>query len=262
MGDLNPILLAVTLLLLACVIALAIAFRSARVRTKRRWLFSPWPVKKESIADLDTILHFTNPLFDKKQAALVMRPLQSASSPEILESWVLAAAARDADTIFEFGTCTGRTTLMLALNSPPNARIHTLTLHPDHFEHEYQADRSDVEDDKWKHTARKESKHTSFLYEGTAVTNKVTQIFGDSKKFDETPLAGTCNLIFIDGGHSYSYVKSDTEKALRMLAPGGLIFWHDYKHKCPGVFSYLNALSRSMNIRHIADTSLVVYHHA
>lgn len=211
---------------------------------------------------MSSVLGLKEDFFDKKQNALVMRPLEKGSSTEILETWVLAAAAKYAKKFFEFGTCTGRTTLMMALNSPEQAEIHTLTLHPNHFETEYQSDNKDMESDVWKKTAKIESAYDSFLYEGTPVAHKVKQYFGDSKKFDEAPLSNQCDLIFIDGGHSYSYVKSDTEKAFNMVAPGGLIFWHDYKQQCPGVFQYLNELSKEKKIYHIADTNLVVYKHA
>ena len=259
MHGMTLFLLATTLLFAALAAGLLIAFRSLRVRAKRRWLFSPWPVPKHAAAALDDVLRLDPPRFATAQAASILGPLKGGSSTEILESWVLSAAAREAHTLFEFGTCTGRTTLMLALNSPADARIHTLTLHPDHFAQDYQAEGQDIDRQKWLETARKESTHTEFLYHGTPVESKVAQYFGDSKKFDTAPLANACDLIFIDGGHSLSYVTSDTEKAFEMIAPGGLIFWHDYKHTCPGVFQYLNDLSRRHAIVHVADTYLAVY---
>jgi len=36
------------------------------------------------------------------------------------------------------------------------------------------------------------------------------------------------DVVFVDAGHTYPYVKSDTENALSMLRPGGVILWHDY----------------------------------
>ena len=34
----------------------------------------------------------------------------------------------------------------------------------------------------------------------------------------------------IDGGHTEAVVTSDTQKAIALLRPGGLVLWHDY---CP-----------------------------
>ena len=37
------------------------------------------------------------------------------------------------------------------------------------------------------------------------------------------------DLIFIDGGHTYTCIKNDTdEKSLEMIKENGLILWHDF----------------------------------
>ena len=83
---------------------------------------------------------------------------------------------------------------------------------------------------------------------------------GDSKTFDETPWAGQCDLVFVDGSHARSYVESDSQKALRLVKPGGLVLWHDYRgHKLRGVFDTLNQLARTMPLVHIHGTSIVAY---
>src|SRR5204863_237070 len=82
-------------------------------------------------------------------------------------------------------------------------------------------------------------------YTGTEVEHKVEQLFGDSKTLDITPWAGTCDLVFVDGSHAYSYVVSDSEKALQLVRPGGLVLWHDYagpRHSA-GVYRGLKALA-------------------
>lgn len=37
------------------------------------------------------------------------------------------------------------------------------------------------------------------------------------------------DFIFIDGAHDYASVKADTDLAHALLAPGGIIAWHDYQ---------------------------------
>ena len=177
------------------------------------------------------------------------------------EAIVLAVLAKDARRMFEFGTATGRTTYLWARNSPPDARVTTLTLAPDQRS-TYQAASGDTEGAR-DHALR-ESMFTQFLYSGTDVESKVTQRYGDSKTLDEGPYVGTCDLIFVDGSHARSYVQSDSEKALRMLRPGGVVLWHDYRPPamdplCAGVFEYLNALRRSLPLVRLGDTSLVAY---
>ena len=57
----------------------------------------------------------------------------------------------------------------------------------------------------------------------------VVHIGHDSKTFDYTPYLGTCDLVFIDGDHSYDGVRSDTANAFRLLRDDrSVIVWHDY----------------------------------
>lgn len=49
-----------------------------------------------------------------------------------------------------------------------------------------------------------ESRFTAFRFSGTAAGQKITQLYGDSKAFDETPYVNACDLIFVDGSHAHS----------------------------------------------------------
>lgn len=175
------------------------------------------------------------------------------------ESWILSVLSKKARRMFEFGTCSGRTTYLWARNSPPDAQVTTLTLSPAQLSRyaEGTEDRRSA-----LRRARKESRFTRFLYSGTDVEHKIEQLFGDSKELDESDYAARCDLIFIDGSHAYSYVKSDTEKALRMLAPGGTILWHDYRGPhgdVRGVYDYLNELNKQLPLVRLHRSSLVAY---
>lgn len=118
-----------------------------------------------------------------------------------IESWVLSVLAKQATSLFEFGTGTGKTTYLWAKNSPAEPRIITLTLGKDQHA-DYLPTRVD---DIWAtRTALAESAFDRFIYSGTPVEQKITQLFGDSKRFDETPYLNQCDLIFIDGSHAYS----------------------------------------------------------
>jgi predicted O-methyltransferase YrrM len=169
---------------------------------------------------------------------------------------VLAGLAKSAKTIFEFGTCSGKTTHVMALNTDDDARLYTLTIHPEKLN---ELTFPDTDDDHHKDMAELEAKFDKFYYEGHSTEKKINQIFSDSKDYDETDLIGQVDLIFIDGAHTKSYVESDTNKALRMLSPQGVIVWHDYKLDAPDVFHYLNELSRTIEMVHIKDTDMVIY---
>lgn len=177
------------------------------------------------------------------------------------EAIVLALLAKDALHMFEFGTATGRTAYLWARNSPPEATVTTLTLPPDQLS-SYAAAPGDTEE-AWQN-AKSYSVFTRFLYSGTDVEPKITQLYGDSKQFDESAYHGRCDLIFVDGSHALSYVRNDSEKALRMLSKGGVILWHDYRHpevhrSAVGVFRYLNELHRTLPLVRLGATSLVAY---
>ena len=176
-----------------------------------------------------------------------------------LEAWILSVLAKYSKNMFEFGTCTGRTTYHWGRNSSDDAKIVTLTLHPDQVS-------SYIHSGKDNETAHEvaisESNYTKFFYSGTDIENKITQLFMDSKDLDETEYPEMFDLIFIDGSHAYSYIKSDTEKALKMLKNGGIILWHDYNKNIPeirDVYNFLNELRNSLDIVHLQGTNIVAY---
>lgn len=174
------------------------------------------------------------------------------------EAWVLAVMAKGARRLFEFGTATGRTTYLWARNSPPGATIGTLTLHPDETDR-YTTGAGDSRRSTSDATA--ESRFDRFIYSGTRVEEKVEQYFGDSKEFDEREWLADCDVVFVDGSHAYSYVRSDSQKALRMVKPGGVVLWHDYRADRAGkdVRRYLDRLFEKLPLVRLKGTRLVAY---
>jgi predicted O-methyltransferase YrrM len=174
------------------------------------------------------------------------------------EAWILAVLAKRSAVMFEFGTCTGKTAYLWARNLPPEGLVYTLTLAPDQLTLYQHAEG----DNGWAAVSvRQESVFTTFRYSGTAVEHKVVQLYGDSKAFDEGPFEDRCDVVFVDGSHGYSYVRSDSAKALRMVKPGGVVLWHDYSGPDVGhdVYRALNDLARTLPIVHLAGTTLVAY---
>lgn len=174
------------------------------------------------------------------------------------EAWILATLSKQARTLFEFGTCTGKTSYLWSRNALPDARIVTLTLAPEQRQNYVAAPGDDRRDARF---ALHESNFTDFLYSGTPEAARIEQHFGDSKAFDEEAYAGWADLVFVDGSHAESYVLSDSAKALRIVKPGGLILWHDYvgPQDAPGVFHAMNALSKTLPIRHVRGTTFAAY---
>jgi hypothetical protein len=231
------------------------AYREAR---KHRGLLRPWPVRQASLGELDQRFR-TSPLGPGRDTEIrFVAGYRVAGGISDLETWVLCNLAKDAARIFEFGTCTGKTTYLLAANAPPGARVTTLTLPPDQIG-KYRAAPGDAAEAQ--RSAITESAFAAFYYGDAPEAARIEQLRGDSKEFDETPYRDSCDLIFVDGSHARSYVESDSRKALAMVKPGGVVLWHDYRGtgRARGVFDALNALAEVVPLMHLEGTSLVAY---
>lgn len=243
-----------------CVLLLYHFLRERGTRTYRPVLRRRWPVRSVTIDQFDPT--FTpgpfGPGLETEVSFIGRGSLVVTGGTTDAEAWILAVLSKRARLLFEFGTCTGKTTYLWARNSPPDARIVTITLAPG----EAGAYQTGAGDDRRATTvALRESAFSKFLYSGTEAAAKIEQLFGDSKSLDVTPWAGRCDLVFVDGSHAYSYVLSDSAKALELVRPGGVVLWHDYAgpHQSPGVRRALDELARQLPLAHIAQTSLVAY---
>ncbi len=128
------------------------------------------------------------------------------------ELLVIAALALElgARTAFEIGTADGRTTLNVANNMPDGSTVFTLNLPLD-----------------------QDPGHSQDVPVGSHFLDKETpariqQLWGDSKTFDFSPYAGTCQIVFIDGDHFEPGVTIDSEAAIRLVdRQNGIVLWHD-----------------------------------
>ncbi|MDD1778625.1 MAG: class I SAM-dependent methyltransferase [Candidatus Helarchaeota archaeon] len=159
-------------------------------------------------------------------------------------------------TIFEFGTSDGRTTVNFALNTSDNCKIYTLDL---------------PEDDRLLfHNQLKEKfgeknfsipfkKNVGKYFINHPMSDKIIQIFGDSREVNYAQYFGKIDLIFIDANHDYECVKSDTQNAFKMLSDKGTIVWHDYPN-WDGVCKYIDELFiGGLPLFRIQDTRLACY---
>jgi len=161
---------------------------------------------------------------------------------------------RSPQRLLEIGTFDGNTTLQMALNCPDNAIIHTIDLPAGEFETTAPVLESDLQ---FMADERKQIRK----FQGSSVAHKVRQHFGDSTNFDFSKFTeeGLLDVIFVDGGHSYACVKSDTQNALNSLSDNGCILWHDFTPHFGGVFQFLLELSKTLPLVHIEGTNLVIY---
>jgi len=178
-------------------------------------------------------------------------PLNGIGNVQPYELIVISTICKylNPDLVFEFGTFNGLTTLHLAMNSPESAQVVTIDLDPD------DGRRHLINDDTYYIS----DNSVGAMFASAPERNKIQQMFGDTTTFDEKAYRGKADLIFIDAGHEYELVRSDTEKALDMLAPNGVILWHDYVFSHYGVYTWLNELSHSVQLYSIPKATLVCY---
>ncbi len=154
--------------------------------------------------------------------------------------------------VFEIGTFDGRTTLHIALNTGEKTKIQTLDVPPEDLGGiSLKLDPGDPQ------LVDKKGFSIGQRFLDRNESGKIKQSLSDSAKFEFSPFEKQVDLFFIDGAHSYEYVKSDTENALKCLKPDGIILWHDYGSVL-GVTNYLNELSKSLPVYRISNTTLAV----
>ena len=246
---------------LVAVLAIGLAVAGAHLarhyrERRQRGLFGPWPILRVQPAAVHPAF-VAGPLGPAPESEVrFLSGYETPGGVSDRETWILCVLAREARRIFEFGTGTGKTAYLLALNAPPDAEIYTLALPRDEIPEGVGGDAPEA-----IAAAADESRNHAFYYEGTEVEPRIHQLLADSKAFDETPHADSFDLVFVDGAHARSFVESDSVKALRMVRPGGYVLWHDYRgpKRARGVFEALNALASDIELVHIAATSLVLH---
>jgi predicted O-methyltransferase YrrM len=162
--------------------------------------------------------------------SLFPRITHSISTAEAVSLGVLLQKVK-ARRVFEFGTNRGISTTQLALNIGADGMVFTLDL-----PRQNRQTKMDI-----KLAGDLEVAHQ--LEKADLIPRhclpRVTFLEQDSATLDESIYAGTMDAVFVDGAHVYEYVRNDSEKGWRMLRPGGVIIWHDFRPQTPDVMRYL-----------------------
>jgi predicted O-methyltransferase YrrM len=174
------------------------------------------------------------------------------ASISLVEAAALSALIHkiNAKRIFEFGTYKGVSTTQLALNLPHDGMVFSLDLPEDHPAYSL-----DIPKAAEQQIAAEKGKGVLIPHD---LGGKVTFLRADSAKFDTAPYLESMDLIFVDGAHSYEYVKNDTVKGLEMLRPGGIIAWHDCTPNHSSVVRYLSMLPHMPTIVHGTTIAFLV----
>jgi predicted O-methyltransferase YrrM len=168
----------------------------------------------------------------------------------------LGAVARavQPSAILEFGTYLGVSALAMVLNVPSSCRIYTLDL-PDAAEPTSVPHLNTLDQQHIRQSRRRVGE--AFLE--TKYASQITQLREDSMTFRPEKHFQSVDLAYVDGGHSSPVIAKDTENALRVLSPAGVIVWDDYFHLYPDVVQFLDNFSRNHALYAIAGTNYVIH---
>lgn len=246
---------------------LNIIFILYKYKKKIKIIFSNTHIKTKNLSEL-------NPIFELKKISenlsgpnkqVIIKSFCISSENQIVgmtsdyEAWIIGCLSKISKNIFEFGTCSGKTTYLMALNSNDETKITSITINP----RDVVGIDKKIFDNKISYrNLIKESVYEKFLFSGEIEEKKINVIFQNSLEFSEIKYENSMDLIFIDGGHTYSVVKNDSEKAFKMLKKNGIILWHDYvlgKQSSKDIVKYLNKISRDKKIYNIENTSLCYF---
>lgn len=159
---------------------------------------------------------------------------------------------RNPQVVVEIGTYKGVTTMHLSRNSADTCRIFTVDLPPE------MADKSSS---KFSDPQLVQSALRTKRVFGS--DPKITQILQDSTTVQwERLLDRPIDFALVDASHFYEHVRKDTEAIAKVLAPDGMVVWHDYRivEIRRGVRRYLDELSNEgIPVKRISGTSFCVY---
>jgi predicted O-methyltransferase YrrM len=169
--------------------------------------------------------------------------------------------------IFEFGTFLGYTTSTLLHNSSAESKVFSIDL-PRLEKHQTLEPKTI----NWKLVQSNDAYNDAYLtdlalkmgerYLSPTISNdRLFLIKQDSLLFNpnDFDLVGSTDFIFLDGGHTDSVVRADTENSLRMLSHSGILIWHDYGSKIHSkVTDVVDEYSESNLVIEIKNTMLAL----
>lgn len=159
------------------------------------------------------------------------------------------------ESILEIGTFQGFTTKLFAMNSGASVIFSVdLPLRKENIIKNLEPDAVLVDGDYNDDYLRDVQNQSGELYLAHLPPEKrkaVRLVKQDSTTLNFQANFGKIDLCFVDGGHHYDVVKSDTEKALGVMT-AGVIVWHDFSSVIHSdVTSYVTERSVQNRIFHV-----------
>lgn len=163
--------------------------------------------------------------------------------------------------VLEIGTFKGFTTRFLLENSDEKTNIKSIDL-PKSAAEIISADQEEIAlqdgdyNDDYLRRAQLISGEIYLAGINESQSKRLELVKADSTKLDYAKLFSHLEFAFIDGGHDYGTVKSDTENVLKVMQKG-VILWHDFSSAIHSdVTSYLAQVSQERPVFHIKGSLL------
>ena len=162
--------------------------------------------------------------------------------------------------ILEIGTFQGYTT-SLFLKNTINSIVSTIDL-PKTFDSKKNAPfrkssilTSGEENDEYLKLIKNKSGDFYLNNLDKLTKERLNLIKANSTNFDFKQLTDFIDFAFIDGGHDYETILSDTKNVKNYLNKKGLIVWHDYSTSIhTDVNSFLNEYSKNTRLFHVSGS--------
>ena len=204
----------------------------------------------------------------QRELSLIYPPV-TLGSPSIFEATIISlfVTLLEPCKIVEFGTYTGYTTAILAKNSNNDTSIISIDLPAgNYFDKNLASD--NILLNNWKENdnflKQKQSSIGEIYIKSLSheESQKIKLVKNDSTLLNNDQIAqlAGAEFIFIDGGHSFETVNSDSNMALASMTSNGVVLWHDYGSTIHSeVTEFINkSLSKRRKILHIKGTSLAL----
>ena len=216
----------------------------------------------------------TDSIDDRACTVLIPHKTNYSGGIVALETLLLISLLKSnrPDIVFEFGTYMGATTALLCMNTGAYAKVVSIDLPP----RDNHSVANIVTPTAGNKGVLKEDNDVdaALINHSTAIgayyidhtscddLKKLVRIYGDSTVMPLSDYYGVVDFVWVDGGHDYDVVKSDTENALRMLNKNNkksTLVWHDYGNKShPGVTRYIDELAQMHKIYCIGNTYMAL----
>lgn len=197
-------------------------------------------------------------------------PSSGLGSLTLLEAAILVSLIKltGPRKIFEFGTFLGYSTSLLVENSAGDCQVYSLDLGDQHVgekpvaaytDEDLRRD-GDINDEYLRSAQRARGPHFTTAL-SAADKARLHLLHQDSRRFDPSAhgLAGTVDLVFVDGGHDTETVTIDTANARKMIGDSGVIVWHDFNSGIHGdVTTFVSGLAKQEVIVSVQHTMLAM----